>query len=72
MKSFEQNEILPRKDKRVEYHHKRTINLAQNFNRGFEVAKNDWLLFLCDDDGLFPEAFKGLINFLMKNWPYYS
>ena len=53
------------RDKRVEYQHKKEqLNLAQNLNRGFEVANNDWLLFLCDDDGLFPEAFKGLNQYL--------
>ena len=59
------------RDKRIEYQHKKEqLNLAQNLNRGFEVANNDWLLFLCDDDGLFPEAFKGLNQFLDEKLAY--
>lgn len=57
--------IQKQNDSRILYYHNRVnIGSGYNWNRGVELARGEWVVFLHDDDILYPNALKSLLKIM--------
>lgn len=59
--------VRQRNNSRVLYYHNRVnIGSGYNWNRGVELSRGRWVVFLHDDDVLYPDALKNILSILAE------
>lgn len=54
------------------YNFSHRVGMKENWQRGLELVKGQWLLLLSDDDILMPEGFKTCFDMLAQKHEYFS
>lgn len=63
-----ENIVSKYNDSRIKYiKHKKNSNGASARNTGINASKGEYITFLDDDDFMFPERIKKMLNYLLKN-----